>query len=106
MGCIQITDGVVLFDNEMLAEGAKPCPFCGNTYIKTRTKEWYEDSKVHGMSFECSKCDTEKWYFPPLNERHEYTKVNYEDVLKNLLDGWNTRSECAAHGTADTEEDT
>ena len=106
MGCIQITDGVVLFDNEMLAEGAKPCPFCGNVYIKTRTKEWYEDSKVHGLSLDCVKCGTEKWYFPPLNERHEYIEMGYEDVLKNLLDGWNTRTGGTAHGAADAEEDT
>lgn len=87
MADIKINEDVYVFDGETLAEGAKPCPFCGNTFLKVRTRERYEESGATGFSIECQKCDAEMWHFPNLQE-----KLDYDIVLRGLVEKWNRRA--------------
>ena len=87
MASIKINDDVYVFDGETLVEGVKPCPFCGNVFLKTRTRERYEELGATGFSIECQKCDTEMWYFPNLQE-----KLDYDIVLRGLIEKWNRRA--------------
>lgn len=88
----KITDDVGLFDYEILAEGAKPCPFCGNPYIIVQTQEMFDRHDFRGISFECRKCHMEKWYFPPMDEHFNHPKVGYEKLYEELMKKWNARA--------------
>ncbi len=85
-----ITDDVFITDYQKLVEGAKPCPFCGNKYIKTETKERYTEEKVSGSCFECQACGLELWHFKHLPEGK---LAKYETVMDELLNKWNARAE-------------
>lgn len=88
----EITDEVWLFDSERLAEGAKPCPFCGNPYIKCRTRESFERMDAKGMSFECQKCDTQMWWFPKMDGHYQFMQAEYDEAYAGLMEKWNARA--------------
>lgn len=89
----KIIGDTVLWDCDAIAEDAKPCPFCGNRTIITRSREFIEKTGLHGLSYECKKCDMNKWYFPKMSDDSEHRNISYDELYVEALNEWNTRME-------------
>ena len=46
----------MMFDNEVRARLAKPCPFCGCGMVKTDRPAFFREHKLEATSITCDRC--------------------------------------------------
>lgn len=79
---------------ELLVPGAKPCPFCGSTRIKTITKERYKYLDANGVIFECLGCGCAKDSIVWPEQQ------TYEEAYFKCFESWNRRVSDAIYITS------
>lgn len=87
----QFTDTGLLWDEgyEVLIKDAKPCPFCGNRYIRTKTPGFYESVGLSILIIDCMDCGCMMTYFS--SDDGEGQKP-YETAFAKALEKWNRRT--------------
>lgn len=87
----RFTDTGILWDDdyEVLVRDAKPCPFCGNRYIKTNTPGFYDEVGYSILIIGCLECGCQVAYFS--NDQVE-DKKTYDEAFAGALAKWNRRT--------------
>ena len=89
---VHMTDsGNYLYDDdyEILVGDAKPCPFCGNRSIRTKTAGFYEMLEVSALIMDCPECGCSMTYYA--RDDGEGQKP-YDTAFRGCLATWNRRT--------------
>lgn len=87
----RFTDAGQMWDDdyEILIPDAKPCPFCGCRYIRTKTAGFYETVGVTVLIIDCMECGCSMAYF---SSDEDQGQQPYETAYAGALTKWNRRT--------------